>query len=171
MESREEFPDKSDAFIRFSMGLTDSDVRRLICETAAGPVSVAAAARGAARVEREDCSPQNVTLAYYVTGGKTTTVYIASLVVEALNVYGFDKLLSDVRQHAPPVRAVLVPVATWLRAPILRFIGPTDNIYSCSFAQMLEQRLENAFDEAQDKVLETYSRLTVEPHVVFMEDR
>jgi len=27
---------------------------------------------------------------------------------------------------------------------------------------MLEQRLENAFDEAQDKVLETYSRLTVE---------
>ena len=45
---------------------------------------------------------------------------------------------------------------------VLRFIGPTDNIYSCSFVQMLEQRLENAFDEAQDKVLETYSRLTVE---------
>uniref|UniRef100_A0A8C5CYL7 Uncharacterized protein n=1 Tax=Gadus morhua TaxID=8049 RepID=A0A8C5CYL7_GADMO len=45
---------------------------------------------------------------------------------------------------------------------LLRFIGPTDNIYSCSFVQMLEQRLENAFDEAQDKVLETYSRLTVE---------
>lgn len=45
---------------------------------------------------------------------------------------------------------------------MLRFVGPTDNIYSCSFVQMLEQRLENAFDEAQDKVLETYSRLTVE---------
>uniref|UniRef100_A0A3Q1FMU2 KIAA1549-like b n=1 Tax=Acanthochromis polyacanthus TaxID=80966 RepID=A0A3Q1FMU2_9TELE len=28
--------------------------------------------------------------------------------------------------------------------------------------QMLEHRLENAFDEAQDKVLETYSRLTVQ---------
>lgn len=27
---------------------------------------------------------------------------------------------------------------------------------------MLEQRLENAFEEAQDKVLETYNRLTVE---------
>lgn len=45
---------------------------------------------------------------------------------------------------------------------MLRFVGPTDNIYSCSFVQMLEQRLENAFDEAQDKVLETYNRLTVE---------
>uniref|UniRef100_A0A8C5D5U0 KIAA1549-like b n=1 Tax=Gouania willdenowi TaxID=441366 RepID=A0A8C5D5U0_GOUWI len=45
---------------------------------------------------------------------------------------------------------------------VLRFVGPTDNIYSCSFVQMLEQRLENAFDEAQDKVLETYNRLTVE---------
>lgn len=46
--------------------------------------------------------------------------------------------------------------------PVLRFVGPTDHIYSCSFVQMLERRLENAFDEAQDKVLETYSRLTVE---------
>lgn len=45
---------------------------------------------------------------------------------------------------------------------VLRFVGPTDNIYSCSFVQMLAQRLENAFDEAQDKVLETYNRLTVE---------
>uniref|UniRef100_A0A3P8SE96 KIAA1549-like b n=1 Tax=Amphiprion percula TaxID=161767 RepID=A0A3P8SE96_AMPPE len=43
-----------------------------------------------------------------------------------------------------------------------QFVGPTDNIYSCSFIQMLEQRLENAFDEAQDKVLETYNRLTVQ---------
>lgn len=45
---------------------------------------------------------------------------------------------------------------------VLRFVGPTDNIYSCSFVQMLEQRLGNAFDEAQDKVLETYNRLSVE---------
>ncbi|MEQ2196561.1 hypothetical protein XENOCAPTIV_003611, partial [Xenoophorus captivus] len=90
-------------------------------------------------VEREDCSPHNLTLGYYVTSGKT--VYVSSMVVEALNVYGFDKLLSDIRQHTPLVK---------------------DNIYSCSFVQMLEQRLENAFEEAQDKVLETYNRLTVE---------
>ncbi|XP_040893607.1 UPF0606 protein KIAA1549L [Toxotes jaculatrix] len=128
-----------------------------------------------AQVERDDCSPHNVTLGYYVTSGKT--VYISSLVVEALNVYGFDKLLSDIRQHIPLVKAVLVPVATWVPTPnihlqlktVLRFVGPTDNIYSCSFVQMLEQRLENAFDEAQDKVLETYNRLTVEIQSVSQE--
>ncbi|XP_071362370.1 UPF0606 protein KIAA1549L isoform X3 [Trachinotus anak] len=128
-----------------------------------------------AQVERDDCSPHNVTLGYYVTSGKT--VYISSLVVEALNVYGFDRLLSDIRQHTPLVKAVLVPVATWVPTlsihlqlkTVLRFVGPTDNIYSCSFVQMLEQRLENAFDEAQDKVLETYNRLTVEIQSVSQE--
>ncbi|XP_029290196.1 UPF0606 protein KIAA1549L isoform X2 [Cottoperca gobio] len=128
-----------------------------------------------AQVEHDDCSPHNVTLSYYVTSSKT--VYISSLVVEALHVYGFDKLLSDIRQHTPLVKAVLVPVATWMPAPsihlqlktVLRFVGPTDNIYSCSFVQMLEQRLENAYDEAQDKVLETYNRLTVEIQSVSQE--
>uniref|UniRef100_A0A3B5QR40 SEA domain-containing protein n=2 Tax=Xiphophorus TaxID=8082 RepID=A0A3B5QR40_XIPMA len=52
---------------------------------------------------------------------------------------------------------------------LLRFVGPADNIYSCSFVQMLEQRLENAFEEAQDKVLETYNRLTVEIQSVSQE--
>ncbi|XP_034734193.1 UPF0606 protein KIAA1549L isoform X2 [Etheostoma cragini] len=121
-----------------------------------------------AQVEHNESNPHNVTLSYYVTSGKT--VYITSLVVEALHIYGFDKLLSDIRQHTPLVKAVLVPVATWVPAPsihlqlktVLRFVGPTDNIYSCSFVQILEQRLENAFDEAQDKVLETYNKLTVE---------
>ncbi|KAF3854371.1 hypothetical protein F7725_022426 [Dissostichus mawsoni] len=87
-----------------------------------------------AQVEHDDCSPHNVTLGYYVTSGKT--VYISSLVVEAMHIYGFDKLLSDIRQHTP---------------------------------LMLEQRLENAYDEAQDKVLETYSRLTVEIQSVYQE--
>ncbi|XP_061679071.1 UPF0606 protein KIAA1549L isoform X2 [Syngnathoides biaculeatus] len=128
-----------------------------------------------AQVERDDCSPRNVTLVYYVAGVKT--VYISSIVVEALSVYGFDKLMSDIRQHTPLVKEVLVPVATWVPTPrihlqlktVLRFVGPTDNIYSCSFVQMLEQRLENAFDEAQDKVLETYSKLTVEIQSVAQE--
>ncbi|XP_047189462.1 UPF0606 protein KIAA1549L isoform X2 [Scophthalmus maximus] len=128
-----------------------------------------------AQVEHDACSPHNVTLGYYVTSGKT--VFVSSLVVEALNVYGFDKLLSDIRQHTPSVKAVLVPVATWAPRPsihlqlktVLRFVGPTDNIYSCSFVQMLEQRLENAFDEAQDKVLETYNRLAVEIQSVSQE--
>lgn len=67
------------------------------------------------QVEHEDCSPNNVTLGYYVTSGKT--VYIPSLVVEVLSVYGFDKLLSDIRQHTPLVKAVLVPVEPWM--PVL----------------------------------------------------
>lgn len=67
------------------------------------------------QVEHDSCSPHNVTLGYYVASGKT--VYVSSLVLEALNVYGFDKLLSDIRQHTPLVRAVLVPVATWVSAP------------------------------------------------------
>ncbi|XP_014864626.1 PREDICTED: UPF0606 protein KIAA1549L-like isoform X2 [Poecilia mexicana] len=131
--------------------------------------------KASAQVERDDCSPHNLTLGYYVTSGKT--VYVSSMVVEALNVYGFDKLLSDIRQHTPLVKAVLVPVATWISSPhihlqlktVLRFVGPADNIYSCSFVQMLEQRLENAFEEAQDKVLETYNRLTVEIQSVSQE--
>lgn len=56
-----------------------------------------------------------MTLGYYVTSSKT--VYVSSLVVEALNVYGFDKLLSDIRQHTPLVKAVLVPVEAWLPTP------------------------------------------------------
>ncbi|KAM9753941.1 UPF0606 protein KIAA1549L isoform 2-T2 [Menidia menidia] len=128
-----------------------------------------------AQVEREDCGLQNVTLGFYVTSGKS--VFVSSMVVESLTVYGFDKLLADVRQHAPPVRALLLPVATWTPAPsihlqlrtVLRFVGPTDNIYSCSFVQMLEQRLENAYDEAQDKVLETYNMLSVEIQSVSQE--
>ncbi|XP_019896148.2 UPF0606 protein KIAA1549L isoform X3 [Esox lucius] len=120
------------------------------------------------QVERDLCSPHNVTLGYYVTSGKT--VYIASVVVETVNAYGFDKVLADIRQHSPLVKAVLVPVAHWAPSlsvhlqlkTVLRFVGPADNIYSCSFVQMMEQRLENAFEDAQDKVLESYGRLSVE---------
>lgn len=40
-------------------------------------------------------------------------VYIASVVVETMNAYGFDKVLADIRQHSPLVKAVLLPVAPW----------------------------------------------------------
>uniref|UniRef100_A0AAY4CG52 KIAA1549-like b n=1 Tax=Denticeps clupeoides TaxID=299321 RepID=A0AAY4CG52_9TELE len=45
---------------------------------------------------------------------------------------------------------------------VLRFVSPTDNIMSCGFRQMMEQRLENVFIEAQEKVENTYGTLTVE---------
>nr|XP_029523413.1 UPF0606 protein KIAA1549L-like isoform X4 [Oncorhynchus nerka] len=120
------------------------------------------------QIERDLCSPHNVTLGYYVGSGKM--VYIASVVVETVKAYGFDKVLADIRQHSPLVMAVLLPVAPWAPSlsvhlqlkTVLRFVGPADRINSCSFVQMMEQRLENAFEEAQDKVMESYSRLSVE---------
>ncbi|XP_070971704.1 UPF0606 protein KIAA1549L isoform X1 [Oncorhynchus clarkii lewisi] len=120
------------------------------------------------QIERDLCSPHNVTLGYYVASGKM--VYIASVVVETVKAYGFDKVLADIRQHSPLVMAVLLPVAPWAPSlsvhlqlkTVLRFVGPADSINSCSFVQMMEQRLENAFEEAQDKVMESYSGLSVE---------
>lgn len=70
-------------------------------------------------------------------------------VINNTNVYCIRQGFNRVPFSAPP-------------PTVLRFVSPTDNIYSCSFVQMLAQRLENAFDEAQDKVLETYNRLIVE---------
>lgn len=45
---------------------------------------------------------------------------------------------------------------------VLRFVGPSDNIKSCGFIQMMEQRLENVFAEAQEKVEDFYGTLSVE---------
>ncbi|KAI4898540.1 hypothetical protein NFI96_002691 [Prochilodus magdalenae] len=120
------------------------------------------------QLERDVCTPSNVTLGYYVTSEKL--VYMAAAVVETLTAYGFDKLLSDIRQHAPVVLAIPVPVATWLPSrgihlqlkTVLRFVSPTDNIKSCSFIQMMEHRLENVFSEAQEKVEDSYGVLSVE---------
>lgn len=56
-----------------------------------------------------------MTLGYYIASGKS--VYIASVVVDALNAYGFDKLLTDIRQHVPAVEALLLPVDPWLDSP------------------------------------------------------
>uniref|UniRef100_A0A4W4GES1 KIAA1549-like b n=1 Tax=Electrophorus electricus TaxID=8005 RepID=A0A4W4GES1_ELEEL len=44
----------------------------------------------------------------------------------------------------------------------LRFVGTGDDVRSCSFAQMMEQRLQNAFTEAEVKVLSSHSKLTVQ---------
>lgn len=45
---------------------------------------------------------------------------------------------------------------------VLRFVGVGDDIRSCRFSQMMEQRLENVFSEAQAKVLNAHSRLSVQ---------
>lgn len=67
------------------------------------------------QLERDVCTPSNVTLGYYVMSERT--VYMVAAVVETLTSYGFDKLLSDLRQHAPVVLAIPVPVASWQSTP------------------------------------------------------
>lgn len=45
---------------------------------------------------------------------------------------------------------------------VLRFVGPGDDLKSCRFTQMMEQRLENAFAEAEAIVMNSHSDLTVQ---------
>lgn len=45
---------------------------------------------------------------------------------------------------------------------VLQFVGSSDDPRSCRFSQMMEQRLEKVFSEAQAKVLNVHSRLSVQ---------
>lgn len=45
---------------------------------------------------------------------------------------------------------------------VLQFVGAGDDPRSCRFSQMMEQRLEKVFSEAQAKVLSSNSRLSVQ---------
>lgn len=45
---------------------------------------------------------------------------------------------------------------------VLRFVGPGYDLRSCRFTQMMEQRLENAFAEAEAIVMNSHSGLTVQ---------
>ncbi|XP_028257969.1 UPF0606 protein KIAA1549L [Parambassis ranga] len=120
-----------------------------------------------AQVETVFGSP-NMTVAYHVTGGDM--VYPPSVVLEGLASYGRDKLIADLRQYLPMVTALPLPIALWRPSPVtgfqlrtvLQFVGAGDNPRSCRFSQMMEQRLEKVFSEAQAKVLNTNSRLSVQ---------
>uniref|UniRef100_A0A9J7XZW1 KIAA1549-like b n=1 Tax=Cyprinus carpio carpio TaxID=630221 RepID=A0A9J7XZW1_CYPCA len=97
-------------------------------------------------------------------------VYTASVVVEALSVYGIERLMADIRQFVPLVQAIPIPAVPWRPSPaismmlmtVLRFVGPGDDLKSCRFTQMMEQRLENAFAEAEAIVMNSHSGLTVQ---------
>ncbi|XP_043825850.1 LOW QUALITY PROTEIN: UPF0606 protein KIAA1549L homolog [Dromiciops gliroides] len=110
----------------------------------------------------------NVTVGYYVTKGKL--VYIPAVVVESLVAYGISNVTSDLKQHVPNLQSVAVLALPWNPQPayafqlktVLQFVGQSDNIQSCKFAQTMEQRLQKAFQDAEKKVLSTTSNLTVE---------
>ncbi|XP_029702263.1 UPF0606 protein KIAA1549L isoform X2 [Takifugu rubripes] len=120
-----------------------------------------------AQVETVFGSP-NMTVAYHVTAGDT--VYPPSVVLDALESYGRDKLIADLRQYLPMVTALPVPVAPWRPGPtrgfqlktVLQFVGTGDDPRTCWFSQMMEQRLERVFAEARAKVLTTNSKLSIQ---------
>ncbi|XP_034143597.1 UPF0606 protein KIAA1549L isoform X2 [Esox lucius] len=120
-----------------------------------------------AQVETVFGSP-NVTVGYHVTG--VDIVYPPSVVVKALHSYGWDRLMSDVRQFVPMVTALPNTAAPWRPSPaighqlktVLRFVGPGDDPQSCRFSQMMEQRLENVFSETQAKDPDVRTRLSVQ---------
>ncbi|XP_039537589.1 UPF0606 protein KIAA1549L isoform X2 [Pimephales promelas] len=120
-----------------------------------------------AKIESISSVP-NVTVGYYVTHGEM--VYTASVVVEALSIYGIERLMADIRQFVPLVQAIPIPAVPWRPSPaislmlktVLRFVGPGYDLRSCRFTQMMEQRLENAFAEAEAIVMNSHSSLTVQ---------
>lgn len=60
-------------------------------------------------------------------------------------------------------RVSKLPISTAICSDaVLRFVGPGENIKSCSFSQLMERRLELAFAEAESKVLNSNSKLTVQ---------
>ncbi|OWK17810.1 hypothetical protein Celaphus_00009295 [Cervus elaphus hippelaphus] len=87
----------------------------------------------------------NITIGYYATKGRL--VYLPSAVIETLGVYGISNVTADVKQHTPNLQS---------------FVSQSDNIQSCKFAQTMEQRLQRAFQDAERKVLNTKSNLTVQ---------
>ncbi|TRY83399.1 hypothetical protein DNTS_020275 [Danionella cerebrum] len=108
-------------------------------------------------------SVPNVTVGYYVTSGEM--VYTPSVVVEALGVYGIERLMADVRQFVPLVQAVRIPAVPWRTSPNVSLMlktGPADDVRSCRFNQMMERRLENAFEEAEAIVMNSHSSLSVQ---------
>ncbi|KAG5270092.1 hypothetical protein AALO_G00188590 [Alosa alosa] len=110
----------------------------------------------------------NVTVGYYVVRGDT--VYTPAAVAEALSAYGAERLMGDVRQFVPLVQAIPIPAMAWTPSPgialrlktVLRFVNAEDDLQSCRFSQMMEQRLEKAFAEAEAKVLHSQSSLSVQ---------
>ncbi|XP_077786273.1 UPF0606 protein KIAA1549L homolog isoform X6 [Podarcis muralis] len=110
----------------------------------------------------------NVTVGYYVT--HESLVFIPAVVIEMLIAYGVSNATLDIKQHVPNLHSVAVLALPWDPLPAyhfqlkteLQFVGQYDNIQSCRFVQTMEQRLQKAFQDAERKVLNTSSKLTVQ---------
>uniref|UniRef100_A0A8C0P8R0 KIAA1549 like n=1 Tax=Canis lupus familiaris TaxID=9615 RepID=A0A8C0P8R0_CANLF len=96
----------------------------------------------------------NVTVGYYATKGRLV----------------YFNVTADLKQHTPNLQSVAVLASPWNPQPagcfqlrtVLQFVSQSDNIQSCKFAQTMEQRLQKAFQDAEKKVLNTKSNLTIQ---------
>ncbi|XP_031227065.1 UPF0606 protein KIAA1549L homolog isoform X3 [Mastomys coucha] len=110
----------------------------------------------------------NVTVGYYATKGRL--VYLPAVVMDVLGVYGVSNVTADLKQHTPNLQSVAVLASPWKPQPagafqlktVLQFVSQSDNIQSCRFVQTMEQRLQKAFQDAERKVLNSRSNLTVQ---------
>nr|XP_048299614.1 UPF0606 protein KIAA1549L homolog [Myodes glareolus] len=110
----------------------------------------------------------NVTVGYYATKGRL--VYLPAVVMDMLGVYGVSNVTADLKQHTPSLQSVAVLASPWKPQPagafqlktVLQFVSQSDNIQSCKFAQTMEQRLQKAFQDAERKVLNSRSNLTLQ---------
>ncbi|KAM6458942.1 UPF0606 protein KIAA1549L homolog isoform 1-T1 [Liasis olivaceus] len=110
----------------------------------------------------------NVTVGYYVTQDRL--VFIPTVVIEMLIAYGVTNATLDIRKHVPNLHSVAVLALPWNPLPAyhfqlkteLQFVDQSDNIQSCRFVQTMEQRLQKAFQDAERKVLNTTSKLSVQ---------
>ncbi|XP_078240137.1 UPF0606 protein KIAA1549L homolog isoform X2 [Pogona vitticeps] len=110
----------------------------------------------------------NVTVGYYVT--QERLVFIPAVVIEMLIAYGVSNATSDIKEHVPNLHSVAVLALPWTPLPAyhfqlkteLQFVGQSDNIQSCIFVQTMELRLQKAFQDAEKKVFNTTSKLTVQ---------
>ncbi|KAM8813517.1 UPF0606 protein KIAA1549L homolog isoform 3-T3 [Rhynchonycteris naso] len=110
----------------------------------------------------------NVTVGYYATKGRL--VYLPAVVIEMLGVYGVSNVTADLKQHTPNLQSVALLASPWSPQPagyfqlktVLQFVSQSDNIQSCKFVQTMEQRLQKAFEDAEKKVLNTKSNLTIQ---------
>lgn len=68
------------------------------------------------------------------------------------------KSLTNYHKHTRPLRGDF----SLLYIPVLQFVGAGDDPRSCRFSQMMERRLEKVFAEAQAKVFNANSRLSVQ---------
>ncbi|ERE72187.1 protein of unknown function (DUF3827) [Cricetulus griseus] len=117
----------------------------------------------------------NVTVGYYATKGRL--VYLPAVVMDVLDGYGISNATADLKQHTPTLQSVAVLASPWKPQPagafrlktgkslggtVLQFVSQSDNIQSCKFAQTMEQRLQKAFQDAERKVLNSRSNLTLQ---------